>query len=217
MGNVVVLEVKNALRVLDDRGSVGSDEELDRLGHAVVAQEGPRLTPDEFALRGSGRDIEETGTSAVRVGSVGDGFVSSSRKLDIDKVNLELPLSLDSDEDRRSTASDDDLIGVVDRLEDESESSLLHTDGQRSKQYRPGEEVECTHKLHDDTLDERSERDLLALLRVVEVLGEDGGNFSVGVSLELVSSLLEDESELLVCRQKKKTRELGSSSDRTNN
>lgn len=39
---------------------------------------------------------------------------------------------------------------------------------------------------------------MLAVLRVVKVLGEDGGDLSVRVGLEHVASLLEDEAELLV-------------------
>jgi hypothetical protein len=93
-------------------------------------------------------------------------------------VDLELLLGLDADQDRRTTAGDDDLVRVVDRLEDEREGAF---------------------ELHDDALDERGERDLLALLRVVQVLGEDGGDLGVRVGLELVAALLENETELLVC------------------
>jgi len=64
---------------------------------------------------------------------------------------------------------------------------------------RSEREREGTHELHDDALDQGREADLLALLRVVQVLGEDGGDLGVGVGLELVAALLEDEAELLVC------------------
>ena len=41
--NVVVLEVENALRVLDDGSSIRSDEELDGLRKAVLRHEGTGL------------------------------------------------------------------------------------------------------------------------------------------------------------------------------
>lgn len=59
-----------------------------------------------------------------------------------------------------------------------------------------------THEFHDDALDERSERDLLALLRVVEIFGENGSDFGIGISLELVPALLENETKFLVCRSR---------------
>ena len=83
------------------------------------------MTPDEFALSGSRGNVEETGTSTVGVRSVGDSFIGSSSEFYVYKVDLELPFSLDTDENGRSTTSDNDFIGVVNRFEDESESSLL--------------------------------------------------------------------------------------------
>lgn len=56
-----------------------------------------------------------------------------------------------------------------------------------------------TDQLHDDTLDQRGEADLLAILRVVEVLGEYGSDLGVGVCPERVPTLLQDETELFVC------------------
>lgn len=37
------------------------------------------------------------------------------------------------------------------------------------------------------------------MLRIEEVLGEDGSDFSVSVGLEDVATLLEDETKFLVC------------------
>ena len=61
MRDVVVLEVENPLRVLDDGGRVGRDEELDGLRHAVVAEEGATLAPLEFAGGASYGDEERVG------------------------------------------------------------------------------------------------------------------------------------------------------------
>jgi hypothetical protein len=186
VSNVVVLEVENALGVLNDGGGVGSDEELDGLGHAVVGEESARLGANELSTGGvrGGRNGEET-ASGLRGGLAIKSIVgvSGTGKLDVNEVNLELLLRLDTDEDGGTTTSDNDLVRVVDRLEDEGEGSL---------------------ELHDDRLDESGEADLLALLRVVEVLGEDGGDLSVGVGLEDVAALLEDETQLLVCREGEK-------------
>ena len=41
MGDIVVLEVENALRVLDDGGSIRGNEELDRLREPILGHEGP--------------------------------------------------------------------------------------------------------------------------------------------------------------------------------
>lgn len=119
MGNVVVLEVENALGVLDDGRRVGGDEELDGLGHAVVAEEGATLAPLELASGSSDGDEESVGRD------LGDDFGVGGAKLDVDKVDLELLLRLDSDEDGGTAAGDDDLVGVVDRLEDKGKGSLL--------------------------------------------------------------------------------------------
>lgn len=39
---------------------------------------------------------------------------------DVDKVNFELPLGLDTDKERRTTSGSDDFVGEVGGLEDES-------------------------------------------------------------------------------------------------
>lgn len=126
--DVVVLEVQDALGVLDDGRRVRRDEELDGLGHAVLGQERARLAAHELAAVRVGRrgDAEEavgrTGRRTLLERLVG---VGRTRELDVDKVNLELLLRLDTDQDRRTTTRDDNLIRVVDRLEDERERALL--------------------------------------------------------------------------------------------
>jgi hypothetical protein len=52
VSDIVVLEVQDPLGVLDDGGSVGRNEELDRLGHAVVGKESPRLGSSEVGVVG---------------------------------------------------------------------------------------------------------------------------------------------------------------------
>jgi len=60
VSDVIIFEVEDSLGVFDNGGSVGSDEEFDRLRHTIVTQESSRLTPDEFALSSSRGDAEET-------------------------------------------------------------------------------------------------------------------------------------------------------------
>lgn len=95
-------------------------------------------------------------------------------KLDIDEINLELLLGLDTDQERRTTAGSNNLIGVVGGLEDE---------GERTLEFRK------------DGLDEFRERCAVSRLRVVDILCEDGYCLSVGLTLEMVSTLLEQETE----------------------
>jgi hypothetical protein len=47
-------------------------------------------------------------------------------QLDIDKVDLELTVGLDTDEKRRTTTGGDNLVWEVDRLEDKGEGSFLN-------------------------------------------------------------------------------------------
>ena len=64
--NVIILKVQDPLGVLDDGTGVGSDKELDGLGHAVVRHEGSRLRSSEFGAGsvlvavGGGWDGQET-------------------------------------------------------------------------------------------------------------------------------------------------------------
>lgn len=49
------------------------------------------------------------------------GIGIGTSKLDIHKIDLEFLVGLDTNEQRRTTASGDDFIGEVDGLEDEGE------------------------------------------------------------------------------------------------
>jgi len=65
VGDIVILEVEDPLGVLNDGTGVGSDKELDRLGHTVFRHEGTGLRSSElgasWCLSGiASRDSEET-------------------------------------------------------------------------------------------------------------------------------------------------------------
>lgn len=59
------------------------------------------------------------------VGLTGIELVRVGRDLDVDKVDLELLVRLDSDQQRRPSSGENNLAREVDRLESESERSLL--------------------------------------------------------------------------------------------
>jgi hypothetical protein len=95
--------------------------------------------------------------------------------LDIDEVDLHLLLCADTDDKGRTLAGGDDLMGVVDGLDQETERAL---------------------QLLDDGLDQRREGQVGVL--GVDVLGELRDGLSVGLGLELVALALEQSLQLLV-------------------
>lgn len=86
---------------------------------------------------------------------------------------------------------------------------LLHL-SPTSQIIEPSRETEVqeqeTHELLDDGLDEGGEGEPLGGLRIPDVLAEDGDGFGVGFGFEVVSSLLENELELLVCEGREEVR-----------
>lgn len=98
-----------------------------------------------------------------------------SSKFDVHEVDLQLLVRLDTNQQGRSTTSGDDLIGVVDRLEDECKRAL---------------------ELFQHRLYELGESDPLVGLRVVDVLDELRNGLGIGLCLEHVSAFLQDEPKL---------------------
>jgi hypothetical protein len=137
VGNVVVLEVKDAAGVLDHGSSVRGDKEFDGLRHAVLGEEGAGLGAAELGsdgagtVRGTSRDAQQTTRALVRAdwGSVKalGGLLTSVvlGQLDVDKVHFKLAVGLDTDEERGTTAGGNNLVGEVPRLEDKGERALL--------------------------------------------------------------------------------------------
>jgi hypothetical protein len=96
-------------------------------------------------------------------------------KLDIDEINFELLVGLDTDQKRRPTPRSDDLVGEMGRLEHERER---------------------TFKFFEHGLDEVRERDPLICLRIIHVFQKDRDGLCVCLSFKLVPSLLEHKSKL---------------------
>jgi hypothetical protein len=126
--------------------------------------------------------------------------VLGSGKLDIDEVDLELPVSLDTDQERRSSSSGNDLVREVLRLEDESEGPfLMAPHGHRmSASSTTCVQDLITDQFLDDRLDQVGKVQSLGGLGVVNVLAEHSYGFSVGIGVERVPSLLENELDFLV-------------------
>jgi hypothetical protein len=96
-------------------------------------------------------------------------------KLNINKVNLQLLVGLYSNKKGRTTTSGDDLIGIVARPEDE---------GKRTLQFL------------QDSFHQSGECELLVVMSVVHVFGENSDCLGIGLSLKLETALLENEAEL---------------------
>jgi hypothetical protein len=173
--NVVVLEVQDLLGVLDDGGGVGGEEELGRHRDAVVGEESARLrSVEERLVRGSEQIVGLLERNVVR-GALGGESSALVVVLNIDEVNLHLLLCSHTDDEGRTLAGSNHLVGVVDGLEEETKGTL---------------------ELLDDGLDERGEAQVGVL--AVDVLCELGNGLSVGLCLELEALALEQRLELLV-------------------
>ena len=184
MGDVVILEVHDLLGVLDDGGGVQGKEELGRHRHAIIGHEGTRLGAVEQRLVGS------YAQEAVRRKKTSGGLLDSnilgsslSRQgliisvLDIDEIDLHALLSLDTDNEGRTLASSDDLVGVVNALDQKTIGTL---------------------ELIDDGLGEIGEADSGVL--VVKILGELGNALGVGLGFKLETLALKQSLELLIVR-----------------
>lgn len=95
-------------------------------------------------------------------------------EFNVNKIDLELLFRLDADQERRTTTSSYDFIGIVLRLEDKGEGSL---------------------ELFENGLDKLGERNALVWLRVVDIFGKDGNGLRVGLALKLVATVLENEAK----------------------
>ena len=173
--NVVILEVQDLLGVLDNGGWVGGEEELGGHWGTVVREESAGLRSVEERLVWGSEQVVRLLQRNVVGGALGGESSTLVVVLDIDKVDLHLLLCPYTNDKGRTLAGSHNLMGVVDRLDKETKSTL---------------------ELLDDSLDERWEAQVWVL--VVDVLCELGNIFSVGLSLELEALALEQGLEFLV-------------------
>lgn len=92
VSNVIILEVEDLLGVLNNGRRVGGEEELGRLGHAVVGQESARLRAVEKRLvggkAGNGEEVVALLDSHILAGLLGGESVTALTELNIDEVDL---------------------------------------------------------------------------------------------------------------------------------
>jgi hypothetical protein len=106
---------------------------------------------------------------------INDLFITVlASEFNINKVDLELLLCLDTDQERWAATSGDHFVRVMLRLEDEGKGTL---------------------EFLENGLDQFREGDTLVWLRIVDVFCEDGHGFGIGFALKLVAAVLEDETK----------------------
>lgn len=170
VSNIVILKVEDLLGVLDNGRRVRREEELGGHGHTVVGHECTRLRAVQKRLVGGTQKSTVRGeevllllkSHVLRRSFGGKGGAAVVTKLDVDKVNLHTARSLDTNDERRTLAGSDDLVGVVDGLDQQSVGTL---------------------KLLNNSLGKLSKANGLVL--VVDVLGELGNALSISLGLKL--------------------------------
>lgn len=183
VGNIVVLQVHDLLGVLDDSRRVGGEEELGGHGHAIVRHEGTGLRAVEQGLVGSTEESIVRGQEVAVLllqGNILRGGLSREsgillRVLDVDEVNLHALLGLDTNNEGRTLAGGNDLMGVVDRLDEQTVSTL---------------------KLGNDGLGQIDE--VNTGVEVVQVLGQLRNALGIRLGLELEALGAQQGLELLV-------------------
>lgn len=183
VGNVVILEVHDLLGVLDNGRRVRREEELSGHGHAIVGHESTRLRAVEERLVGGTEKAaaggEEVGGVLLESHVLGSGLSGESgvlvRVLNVDEVNLHTALGLDTDDERRTLTGSNDLVGVVNRLDEQAIGTL---------------------KLLDDSLGQVGEAN--RRVAVVDVLDQLGNALGIRLGLESEALALEQGLELLV-------------------
>ena len=181
--NIVVLKVHDLLGVLDNGRGIGREEELGGHGHAIVSHKRARLRAVQERLVGGTEKVvlgaQEVGGALLESDILGGSLSREGRLvirvLNVNKVDLHASLGLDTNDERRALAGSNDLMGIVDRLDEQTVSTL---------------------KLLDDSLGQVGEIDLGVL--VVDVLGQLGNALSVGLGLETETLAFQQGLELLV-------------------
>lgn len=181
VSNVVILEVQDLLGVLNNGRGVRREEELGGHGHAVIGHESTGLAA---VKQGLVRSAEGAGGSKevailLESNSLGSSLGRKSTVvltvLNVDEIDLHAALGLDTNDEGRTLSGSNDLMGVVDRLDQQSIGTL---------------------KLLDNSLDEIGESNLGVL--VVDVLGELGNALGIRLGLKLEALAGEQGLELLV-------------------
>lgn len=172
VGNIVILQEEDLLGVLDHGSGVGCEEELGSHGDTVVREECSRL--------GVSQSVGAGDTELERVGSSGGGGLSLDShvgELDVDKIDLELLLSLDTDQQRRTLSGGDNLVREMCRLDEKTVGTL---------------------ELDNHKFCKLGEVEVLVLVLVVDELGQLGDTLGISVGLKLDALGGEQSLELSV-------------------
>lgn len=172
--NIIVLKVQDLLGVFDDRSRVGGEEEFGGLGCAIIREEGTRLRAVKERLVWRSEESAGLSQSNVLLCAL-SGKSTLLVVLNVNEVDLHLLLCLDTNDKRRTLAGSNDLVGVVDRLDEETKGAL---------------------ELLDDGLDKDGERNVRVL--IVDVFGELGDRLSICVGFELEALALQQCLQFLV-------------------
>lgn len=184
MSNIVILQIQNSLGVLDDSRRVRGDKEFDRLRHTILRKESSRLGSTQFRtsrVRSLRRNSEKS-TSDISIGHYQSAPISTLQtltfaiiigvpNLNINEIDLEFAIRLDTDQQWGTSSSSDEFIGEMNGFETKCER---------------------TFEFLDDGLDEFVETESFGRLSVPDVFTQDGDGFGIGIGVERVVSLEED-------------------------
>lgn len=175
VGNVIIFEIENLLGVLDDRRGIGGQEEFCWLRNTIIREESTGLGPVEqrFVRRSKKTRSGLLDCDILRGLLRGKRLVL--RIFNVDKVHLHLPRGPHTDDEGRSLAGRNDLMGEVNRLNKETKSTL---------------------ELLHDSLCEDSEVNLWLL--VEEILGKLSNALGVGLRFKAEALALQQSSEFFV-------------------
>ena len=181
MRNIVVLKEQNLSSVFNHSGGVGGHEKLNGSRGIIIREESTRLRVSQGLRDSTARNSEQVASTA-RQKRASVGLSVGLNKLNVNKVNLEFLLSLDTNEQGGTLAGSNKLVRVVNRLDNEAIGTLKLLDNLLGQIRKVGLVINAV---------------LLNVL-VVDELGELGNSLSVGFRLKSVALGLEERLDFTV-------------------
>ena len=175
VGDIIILQVEHLLGVLDNSRWVRRQEELGRLGDAIVGQECPGLGAVQQGLVRRSKEACGRLLGSHVLGGLLRRKDTVFGIFNIDKIDLHLLGGLHTDDQGRTLAGSNDFMGVVDGLQQQTKGTL---------------------ELLDDGLGQNCELNIGVL--VVKVLGKLGNALGVGLRLESETLALQQSLQFLI-------------------